>query len=70
MQALNLSDIFRQLIPSIRRYTWRRRNPVKQARLDYAIGTNIWPDIMHSCNTLPGYGSDHSQIEIVLLLDS
>ena len=40
MQALNLSDIFRQLNPSLRRYTWCRRNPVKQARLDYAIGTN------------------------------
>ena len=39
MQALNLSDIFRQLTLSVRHYTWHIRNPVKRACLDYAIGT-------------------------------
>ena len=68
MQALNLSDIFRQLNPSLRRYSWLRRNPVKQACLDYAIGTNSLLDTVHSCNILPGYRSDHSRIEIKLLL--
>ena len=31
----NLKDCFRILHPNVRRYTWRRRNPIKQARLDF-----------------------------------
>ena len=29
-----LSDVYRELHPCTKKYTWRRRNPVKQARLD------------------------------------
>ena len=34
MRDQDLSDIYRDLHPDNKRYTWRRRNPVKQARLD------------------------------------
>lgn len=31
----NLFDPFRELHPSMKRFTWRRKNPLKQARLDF-----------------------------------
>ena len=33
----NLYDMFRLNHPDEKRYTWRRKNPLKQARLDYFI---------------------------------
>ena len=35
IENLNLVDTFRHFCPDKRRYTWRKSNPVKQARLDY-----------------------------------
>ena len=35
IESENLVDIYRQTHPSTRRYTWRKRTPLKQARLDY-----------------------------------
>ena len=35
VQELNLCDVFRNLHPHIRRYTWRTHNPLKQARLKF-----------------------------------
>ena len=65
-----LVDIYRQLNPNTKRFTWRRKNPLKQARLDYFIGSNSLMDIVHSCNIVPGYRSDHSRLNIEILLDS
>ena len=65
-----LTDIFRQLHSESKRFTWRRRNPIKLARLDYAIGTNSLVDIIKSGKILPGYRSDHSRIELDLVLNS
>ncbi len=30
-------DPFRELHPKLRRYTWHRRNPIQQARLDFFL---------------------------------
>ena len=70
MATNNLVDIFRQLHPNTKRYTWRRKNPIKQARLDYFIGSNRLMDIVQKCSILPGYRSDHSRLEIEILLDT
>ena len=70
MHQYHMSDIFRQMYPNTKRYTWRRKNPMKQARLDYVIGSNCILDLVHSCKILPGYRSDHSKIEFELLLNS
>ena len=35
MNQLKLIDAFRTLLPNLRRYSQRKRNPVKQARLDH-----------------------------------
>ena len=34
IETLSLVDIFRENAPNLRTYTWRRKNPIKQARLD------------------------------------
>lgn len=35
----HLFDTFRELHPSLKRYTWRRKNPLKQSRLDFFLVT-------------------------------
>ena len=35
----NLFDTFRELHPILKRYTWRRTNPLKQSRLDFFLVT-------------------------------
>ena len=66
---LNLCDIFREINPKLKRYTWRRKNPLKQARLDYAIGSKALLDIINSCKIAPGYRSDHSKVDIELSIN-
>ena len=57
-----LVDPFREAYPSIRRYTWRKKSPIKQARLDFFL---ISQDLLASVNksSIEGsYRSDHSMI--------
>ena len=42
-----LVDPFREAYPSLRRYTWRKKSPIKQARLDYFL---ISQDLLASVN--------------------
>jgi hypothetical protein len=35
IEIYNLTDPFRELYPDLKRYTWRKRTPLKQARLDF-----------------------------------
>ena len=64
MNANNLIDIFRLCHPNDKRYTWRRKNPIKQARLDYFLISNSMFDLINTCNIKPGYISDHSIIQL------
>ena len=64
MNANNLIDIFRLCHPNDKRYTWRRKNPIKQARLDYFLISNSMFDLINTCNIKPGYRSDHSIIQL------
>ena len=57
---LNLTDIFRNFHPQSPRYTWRTRNPVKQARLDFFLVSNSMIDLINQCYIKAGYQSDHS----------
>ena len=70
MQLYNLKDAFRTLHPTVRRYTWRRKKPVKQARLDYFVCSDALVDLMSDCRIQPGYRSDHSILEIGIILNS
>ena len=69
LESLEISDIYRELHPNTKRYTWRRKNPIKQARLDYFFGSSNIIDVTNSCKIRPGYRSDHSIVELELLLD-
>ena len=60
----HLKDAFRYFHPNIRRYTWRRKNPIKEARLAYFIVSEAFTDLLSECNILPGYRSDHSILEL------
>ena len=40
METNDIIDTFRESNPQLKRYTWRRRNPLKQARLDFF--SHIW----------------------------
>ena len=66
MGTFNLTDAFRHLHDE-RRYTWCRKNPVRQARLDYFITSDIMLDLIHKCDIRPGYRSDHSIVELQLI---
>ena len=66
MQELNLCDAFRYHNPDLKRYSWRKKNPLKQARLDYFLISNSLIDITDSCNIKPSYRSDHSIIEMTI----
>lgn len=37
MDNFNLKDIYRSNNAELKRYTWRRKNPIKQARLDFIL---------------------------------
>ena len=65
----NLIDIFREFHPHINRYTWRRKNPIRQARLDYWICSRSFCDLTDSCKIIPGYRSDHSAVELKILIN-
>ena len=60
----NLKDAFRYFHTDTRRFTWRRRSPIKQARLDYFLVTSAFTDNISSCDIIPGYRSDHSILKM------
>ena len=66
MQTQQLTDIFRYKYPTLQRYTWRRTNPFKQARLDFFLITNTLIDLINVVKTVPGYRTDHSMIKLYL----
>ena len=69
MNDLNLCDIYRRLHPTTRRYTWRRKNPVKQSRLDFFLASNSILDIVKTCDVKLSYRSNHSMIELEIILN-
>lgn len=56
----NMVDCFREHNPDIKRFTWRKKKPLKQARLDFfLISDNLLPSLNKS-NIESSYRSDHS----------
>ena len=64
MNKNELIDIYRYLNPNKKRYTWRKPNPLKQARLDFFIANTSIADIISDCSIKPSFRSDHSIIEL------
>ena len=66
MESRSLVDPFRELNPEKRRYTWRKKTPLKQSRLDFfLISDNLLPSLKDS-NIETGYRTDHSIITLEL----
>ena len=64
IQQYNLIDIWRDLHPDKRIFTWQKFNENKQSRLDYfLISASLLP-FVQSANISPSFCSDHSSIEL------
>ena len=66
LSKCELKDIFRFCHPEDKRYTWRRKNPLKQGTLDYFLISSGMTDFVENCSILAGYRSDHSIVQLKL----
>ena len=57
-----LIDPFRDQNPDTKRFTWRRKNPLKQARLDFFLISEPLLSSVNKCIIAPSYRSDHSMV--------
>ena len=58
----NLFDPFREIYPDLKRYTWRRKRPIQQARLDFFLISESLLASVEKCCIEESYRSDHSII--------
>ena len=65
---LDLIDIYRTLNPQTKRYTWRRKNPLKQSRLHLFLMSNSMCDLISKCEIQSSYRLDHSVLELNISL--
>jgi exonuclease III len=70
VEICNLTDIFRHMHKNCKQFTWRKKNPVKQARLDYFLLSKNLVAQTQSTTIKPGYRSDHSIIELNLTMSN
>ena len=62
----NLLDIWRSLNPSVRKYTWSRKNPFKCGRLDMFFVSEHLKNRVTNVDILPGYKTDHNAISLTI----
>lgn len=69
IELFNLKDMFRQANPEKTEYTWRKKNPIKQSRLDFFLISDTLsimnPKITHNNS----YRSDHSPVTLQFKLN-
>ena len=65
-----LFDTFRELHPSLKRYTWRRKNPFKQSILDFFLVTENLINLVKTSKIETGYKSDHSSVTLSLTINT
>ena len=62
MEQLNLVDIYRELYPDSKIYTWQKFNQNKFARLDYFLISSSLAPFVQNTSIIPSFCSDHSPI--------
>ena len=62
IEILNLKDIFRENNPNLKRFTWRKKNPIKQARLDYFLISESLLNLAPYVKFENSYRSDHCPV--------
>lgn len=68
-EEFNLIDPFRELNEFIKKYTWRKPHPLKQARLDFFLISESFMSSVQNVEILPSYRSDHSLIVMSISLN-
>lgn len=63
-----LVDIWRDQHPDILRYTWRRKTPFRQARLDFFLTSETLCSHITTSDIHAGYRTDHSLVSIGISL--
>ena len=66
MVEYTLIDVFREIYPDKRKYTWKKFNSIKQARLDYFLISEELFSLVKDVTIGPGYRSDHCPVTLVL----
>ena len=66
----NLFDTFRELHPTLKRYIWRHKNPLKQSRLDCFLVTGSIVNSVKKSKIETGNKSDHSMVTLILAMDN
>ena len=66
-ETYSLIDPFREIYPTLRRYTWRKKHPMKMGRLDFFLISENLHSSVYKCKILPSYRSDHSMIILDLV---
>ena len=61
-----LVDPFRENFPTQNKFTWRKRKPCKQARLDYFLISENLMQFLKKSSIESSYRSDHSMITLEL----
>ena len=67
-EELDLTDIWRTLNPESQRFTWRRRKPEIQCRLDFFLISSSLICDTNQADIAPGYKTDHSLILLEIAL--
>lgn len=62
IDTFNLKDVFREQCPFLKRYTWRKKNPIKQARLDFFLISESLQTMSPCIKHENSYRSDHSPV--------
>ena len=60
LQNLDATDIFRVRHPLLKHFTFHRKNPVIQRRLDYFFTANALQEYIGTVKILPSFMSDRS----------
>ena len=66
METNDIIDPFRESNPQLKQYTWRRRNPLKQARLDFFLTSESMSQYIKVSKIGASYRSDHSLVTLEL----
>ena len=69
INRLNLADAYQYFHPISKCFTWRRRNPLKQSRLDYFLISSPLTDLISNIEIRAGYKSDHSILYMSILIN-